>query len=235
VWAIRNAEVSLPVMVTLTYPAEYPTSGRVVKRHLHAFENWCRRRGVGGVWFLEFQDRGAPHLHLLVTRGLPPLEVSAAWYRIVASGDERHLRVGTRVEPMHSPFAWVYAAKYGAKAEQKDVPESFRDVGRFWGAWGEARTAPESFIVNRQAVRTMRRAYVAERRSWGPRWGRWRDRGRAGFRAYSCAGVARRLLGGSSPGARRAAGGPACGYRGRQALGVTSGRAGTVAEGRGPP
>lgn len=33
-----------------------------------------------------------------------------------------------------------YATKYAAKIEQKQVPDSFRDVGRFWGVWGLRKT-----------------------------------------------------------------------------------------------
>lgn len=61
-----------PAMVTLTYPADWETvapDGPTVKRHMDKF--WKRlERAFGGtvrvVWKLEFQRRGAPHLHILM-------------------------------------------------------------------------------------------------------------------------------------------------------------------------
>ncbi len=64
-----------PAMVSLTYPAEWREwagSGPQVRRHVEAFKlRWYRRWGepIRGVWVREFQDRGAPHMHLYV--GLP--------------------------------------------------------------------------------------------------------------------------------------------------------------------
>lgn len=57
-------------MVTLTYPGrwlEVAPTGKVVKGHLKAFRRrWARAFGAQpkGLWKLEFQRRGAPHLHL---------------------------------------------------------------------------------------------------------------------------------------------------------------------------
>lgn len=42
------------------------------------------------------------------------------------------------IEPVRVKHAAAaYATSYAAKAEQKKVPESYRNVGRFWGAWGD--------------------------------------------------------------------------------------------------
>jgi len=40
----------------------------------------------------------------------------------------------------HPEAAGAYAAKYAAKNEQKAVPPEYKDVGRFWGIAGLART-----------------------------------------------------------------------------------------------
>ncbi len=59
--------------------------------------------------------------------------VSRTWYDIVGSGDLRHFRAGTNVQPIQNfRQASAYAAKrYIAKA---DLPEEIRDApGRFWG------------------------------------------------------------------------------------------------------
>lgn len=124
-----------------------------------------------GVWRLEFQKRGAPHFHFLLFDGpnLVALEVldgnrnnkrrtiadplsdhnkeifkwiSETWYRIVGSGDPRHLAAGTRIEPIQS---WNgvrhYTAKYLAKLPEEGgfVPAEYDGTGRFWGVIGKAR------------------------------------------------------------------------------------------------
>ena len=66
---------------------------------------------------------------------MPKEELSKEWYRIVGSGDPKHLRAGTRVERIKRS-AISYVAKYAQKNEQKQVPEGFQNVGRFWGTWG---------------------------------------------------------------------------------------------------
>jgi hypothetical protein len=62
----------VPVMVTLTYPGPWrlwaPTA-EVAHAHRRAFlERYSRAFGfrVLGVWKLEFQERGAPHFHILL-------------------------------------------------------------------------------------------------------------------------------------------------------------------------
>jgi hypothetical protein len=116
----------IPVLVTLTYPADWrpwcPT-GREAKNQLLSFRRrWARRWGTfEGVWKLEFQPRHsqplerrfAPHFHILaVVPTIDPAKavpqatsmtdvrewVSQAWWDVVGSGNTDHLRVGTRVD-----------------------------------------------------------------------------------------------------------------------------------------
>lgn len=74
-----NTSVVFHTMLTLTYPCAFPNDGLKVKRNLHAFLQWLRR-DIGWsyeyLWFLEFQDRGAPHIHLLIDYAMPPPWVS---------------------------------------------------------------------------------------------------------------------------------------------------------------
>jgi hypothetical protein len=70
-WELLGAR---PAMVTLTYPGDwelYVPNARELVRHREAFkERWRKKFGAPiGVWVVEFQERGAPHLHLYV--GLP--------------------------------------------------------------------------------------------------------------------------------------------------------------------
>lgn len=138
----RNME-PCKVFLTLTYPGAYPTDGKLVKEHWRKMRAWLVRRGIGGFWCLEFQLRGAPHFHVFLTERVDKEEVSRVWYEIVGSGDEKHLRAGTRIEAIREPQALaVYAAKYACKMEQKDVPEDYQDVGRFWGIFGGCQPKP---------------------------------------------------------------------------------------------
>jgi hypothetical protein len=144
---LRTCIPEYSVMCTLTYPGEFPRDGRVVKRHLDCFVKRAFRYWVEGrepkscFWFLEFQERGAPHFHLFLNFTIPAVLVSQWWYEIVGSGDERHLLAGTRIEAMRSGrYGTVsYASKYAAKVEQKEVPPNFVNVGRFWGIYGDRR------------------------------------------------------------------------------------------------
>lgn len=68
----HNADQAFKSMLTLTYPAQFPTTGKIVKVHLNRFLGWLRRKydDPGYLWFLEFQRRGAPHIHILLTESL---------------------------------------------------------------------------------------------------------------------------------------------------------------------
>ena len=135
-----NTDVRFTTMLTLTYPKEFPSDGKTVKRNLNTFLTYLKRyvTSLDYLWFLEFQKRGAPHIHLLL-RGMRVSRetqdwVSSTWYRICATGDEKHLRAGTRLERVRKQDgARRYVLKYAYKMIQKVVPEGYRNVGRFWG------------------------------------------------------------------------------------------------------
>jgi hypothetical protein len=211
----RNVD-GMVAEATLTWPAEFPTDGLIVKRNLWAMLHWLTRRGIGGMWFLEFQERGAPHFHVFLDGKVGKVALSAAWYRIVKSGDEKHLRAGTRIAGIRKPYALaVYAAKYAAKMAQKTVPEGYSDVGRFWGLFGGLKVKDEVIASGKlcevaSVIRLIRRAYVAARRSYAQerleRWTksekleelrklrRFHDHGDRGFTAWGVApGIRRRL------------------------------------------
>jgi len=144
--------------ITLTYPIDWrwccatklsrmlrpygesvcPVSVDVTKYHFEAFREWLRRREVNGLWWVEFQGRGAPHYHLFVDRYVNKYDLSEAWYRIVGSGDVKHLAAGTNIRPIWGVYgAQKYLSKYAAKERQKIVPPEFgRGFGRFWGLIG---------------------------------------------------------------------------------------------------
>jgi hypothetical protein len=192
-------------MVTLTYPGEFSTDGKVVKKHLKAILRWLRAKGLSGLWWLEFQSRGAPHFHIYLTGRVDKDDLSRKWYDIVGSGDIRHLRAGTNVQTIQKPHAVAaYAAKYARKQQQKDVPAAYEDVGRFWGLFGGLTV--ESLMevggvlseeVGR-VIRAVRSLYRVKRQALFAR-GKVRsplvkDRGRNGFTCYDLGPPGLKLL-----------------------------------------
>ena len=150
---IRNVKSdSIKFFLTLTYPKSFTNDGIAVKRDLFAMRKRLVRMGVdGGIWFLEFQKRGAPHFHIFLNKWPEGgnKAVAKAWHEVVGSDDPNHLAWhegtlggGNRpcLEKMRKPHAAsYYASKYACKAEQKDVPEQYTNVGRFWGYWGDMK------------------------------------------------------------------------------------------------
>jgi len=64
--------------------------------------------------------------------------LSKAWYEIVNSGNPDHLKAGTNIESVRRGRAGVasYCLKYAKKEEQKVPPKGAKDIGRFWGVFG---------------------------------------------------------------------------------------------------
>lgn len=148
---IENFRQDFSVMGTLTYPAAYPCNGDEVKAHWRAFVERLRRTGwmdKGGslVWFLEFQDRGAPHFHFLATNFVGKEWVAKAWAEIT-NGDASSC---SRMETLRwADSAGAYARKYAMKSEQKTVPPGFERIGRMWGCVGNkiVRGMPRQPVV----------------------------------------------------------------------------------------
>lgn len=139
--------------------------GRTIKAHVNAFCTWlrelrfCAYCGAGYeprarrcsscsplgkpakwtrcayVWVLEFQRRGAPHFHFVISGRIDKDLLSRRWFEIVGSGDLDHLAAGTQIKRCKNPdHAGGYMGAYVSKLEQKHVPKGFLSVGRFWGA-----------------------------------------------------------------------------------------------------
>jgi len=96
------ADGALPAMITLTYPGDWLTvapTGAAVKKHLDQLRKRFERAWgapLACVWKLEFQRRGAPHVHMLM---VPPAGLAgsvraadhalklAAWESARSAGD----------------------------------------------------------------------------------------------------------------------------------------------------
>lgn len=180
----------LLAMLTLTYPGDWlrvAPSGRAVKNHLKRLRQRYERaygEPLIAVWKLEFQRRGAPHVHLLIR---PPHQlvdgrnfrdwVSRTWADVVGHPDpdeyERHVRAGTGLDFNEGLKASdprrvaVYFTKHGAfqaKEYQHCVPAEWQEPGkgpgRFWGYWGlspKVATRKVSPTIGTMAGRIVRR------------------------------------------------------------------------------
>lgn len=172
----------VPVMVTLTLPGDWvtvaPTAAEFKRLVDKLRKRWGRRWGTPlvGVWKLEFQRRGAPHLHVLTA--IPGENfrawLSETWADVVAHPDPeqraRHLVAGTGVDMAEGMRARdpkrvaVYFSKHGISESGKD--KSYQDVapaewaeagtGRIWGVWGLDRVTAEVALTYQEAVEVQR-------------------------------------------------------------------------------
>lgn len=106
------------------------------------------RRKIGKlsyVWFLEFQQRGAPHFHILSSRAEPTGQERKTFAEIWAKIVARNKTEFKQVFSVHiHPRSWEairdqngaekYALSYALKPEQKTVPSDYSDVGQFWSS-----------------------------------------------------------------------------------------------------
>lgn len=88
---INATDVQFNTFLTLTYPGVFPYDGRVIKEDLNAFLNVFRRKlKTEYLWFLEFQERGAPHFHVMTEfDAITPrmrVIVAEAWVGRIARG-----------------------------------------------------------------------------------------------------------------------------------------------------
>jgi hypothetical protein len=138
---------SQPVFVTLTYPDLFPDNPAEWKHHLKLLKGRFMRRfrRCGFVGRLELVTRKsgenagklAPHFHLLVWGAEYAhllMFFRRAWYEVVGSGDEKHLRAGVRVERVKSwKGVFCYASKYIAKEAEGGIISQYPGgVGRWW-------------------------------------------------------------------------------------------------------
>jgi hypothetical protein len=160
----------VPAMVTLTYPGDWEAvapDGASVKRHMVLWrKRFQREYGEQAlyIWKLEFQRRGAPHIHIWMAPPISPGRsgrgfaqwLSETWAQVVDHPDAeqkaRHRLAGTAIDVRNGLKACdpkrlaIYFTKHsspnldGDKEYQHIVPDPWRrpgrGPGRFWGVYG---------------------------------------------------------------------------------------------------
>lgn len=125
----------------LSYGDNYPTDGRICKKHFNLLNLKLSRKFPFFLylWIAEFQSRGALHFHLFTN--IKPTEqnrriIAEYWCDIVNSTDKE-----TMLKVHNHPKNFIpwnmgtgsYLCKYLDKHAQKSIPENFTGFGRFWG------------------------------------------------------------------------------------------------------
>lgn len=188
----------LPLFVTLTYPNEWPGDAARWKKDLHVMlvllsDNFDKPTII---WKLEPQERGAPHFHLAIytEEFMGPKWLARKWYRIVGSGDRKHLKAGTSVERARTRRGSVsYMAKYIGK--QFVAPMGWEHVGRYWGVRNRPKGMLKRVWVPQRSAYLIRRALWKYRASHNRRYKRTKYRGDAqGTSGYLSGKLAARLV-----------------------------------------
>lgn len=158
---MNNAKAKWSNMITLTYPQNFITNGEEVKYHLNRFEKFLNSENAKYCWVIEFQENGSPHFHIILDKFINYKKVAENWYKIVNSGNENHLKAGTRTEKLRVGRAGAisYIRKYVSKQWQKKVPENYQNVGRFWGG-SKGLLNPEIIEVSTELVNKIKNWYV---------------------------------------------------------------------------
>lgn len=180
----------VPAMITLTYPGDWEVvapNGASVKRHMVLWRKRFQREygePVRYIWKLEFQRRGAPHIHIWMAPPMSPGHsgrgfaqwLSETWAQVVDHPDPeqkaRHRLAGTAIDVRNGLRACdpkrlaIYFTKHsspnlhGDKEYQHVVPELWRQPGRgpgrFWGVYGLKKAIA--------VVEVAQDAYLAARR-----------------------------------------------------------------------
>lgn len=174
-FTMQCTTVELGSMLTLTYPKIYPQDGEIVKADINLVAQKIRRLGWSYVWFLEFQKRGAPHVHFLLT----PKEITprgraifglfwteriatSRWFAQSCPPDKYLAEVLKMARFNCHPDTYQllreqdgakrYATMYATKERQKEVPKKYKNVGRFWGASRDVRPRGLEFDVTEDDV-----------------------------------------------------------------------------------
>lgn len=133
-----NCSPGIKSQILLTFHKSTPTDGVTVKKLLNSLLTRLRDKvGCKYLWVMEFTRKGNPHIHVYLTcNNTSDIHnyLANTWNRICGESSE-HLSVHLHNKNM---IPWdmgsgAYVCKYLEKHYQKNVPDSFESVGRFWG------------------------------------------------------------------------------------------------------
>ena len=136
--------------MTLTYPDAFPTEPRIYKANLKEFHRKFEVEypGIRGVWRLEFQERGAPHYHIMWLDWQPDDDgkVGWMWKSTCHTWDMAHELLGVNVriitDSTQQALIAFYMAKYIAKVDGREIKDDDRKCGRWWGKWNLVDPTP---------------------------------------------------------------------------------------------
>jgi len=168
-----------PVFLTLTY-REFTEDYKVWKKHLDGFRQALSYYypSLAALWRLEFQQRGAPHFHVLLWLGAESdlFNIEALcrrlWLKVIDQDTAANRLHGVTVELVNdfrktAFYISLYQAKDGQ--DRTDIL-----TGREWGCWNRSalniapvETVDLSDAGCRLFRRLLRRAYCAHCRSVG--------------------------------------------------------------------
>jgi hypothetical protein len=112
---VRGCGVKFTSLMTLTYGANFPMSGRIAKKHLNHFLI-ASKRAFGPyeyVWVLEFQERNAVHFHIATTLPEPDVLSRAIFAKMWAS--------------ISTPYSWWYSRVEEPYGKENFKGELFTD------------------------------------------------------------------------------------------------------------
>lgn len=140
----RLRDMPMPTIeIVLTYPADFPQDREAISSDRKALLRWFGRqsRRYRGVWVLEFQDRTAPHYHILIDQRLEKKHLVGLhkfWQRRTGSPTGN----GVEVLPIEGRERTLgYLADLDK--EQKALPDWLDgSCGRGWAMFGNSGTSP---------------------------------------------------------------------------------------------
>jgi hypothetical protein len=168
-FVVSETKIEFMSMLTLTYPKFYHNHGFVVKRHLRKVLDYLPSLmgiGVQYFWFVEFQKRGAPHFHILVNfapSNKERAQMAFKWSDLVGGSQEDdvffvHNSAEAWGKIRSKDGAKKYVMKYATKPEQKEVPPTFWNIGRFWGCSSKVMSSipkPITVDITEEEVREL--------------------------------------------------------------------------------
>lgn len=158
----RNSGHHVVSQFVCSYHETWPLSGVAIKSDMATFIKRLRRRfkDIHFIWCLEFQKRGAPHFHFFSDIE-PTLEnrlfFATSWVEVIDGGASclKFHSHSSNFIPWNMKSGAYLAKEYIGKVEQKNVPENFQDVGRFWGSSRNMKPKSSFLFLDLQTPETV--------------------------------------------------------------------------------